>query len=273
MPFKNFLRLPSRKSRPQRQANQQAQTPATATPSIAPPKPRMEARSAGGLFRLPIPPQSTPLQRRNSTPGRAQGAPSQPRPQLQRRNSTPGMLLKKDPLPNVSDLNIGAGNNPMASKICRDTTNIDMSPPPSPKLQSPKEKGALPKVNYRAGDAMNLPFGSKKFDRIHAINPFGFNPVNQSVAGAVNDVGAIFVSGTRNNKFATNEKPRKNKEPKPMVDPASVGLQFVKEKLSEGKPILSTRHQFGKQTKSDGTHLNTDNSFTKVYRKRQPFDK
>lgn len=80
-----------------------------------------------------------------------------------------------------STLNLGAGDNPMPH-----ATNVDLNPGHPDVMQA---------------DAQNLPFDDGTFSTVHAVNPYGFNPVNAETARVMERGGTLIVSAARANKF------------------------------------------------------------------------
>ncbi|MEU5986250.1 ricin-type beta-trefoil lectin domain protein, partial [Streptomyces sp. NPDC047434] len=78
-------------------------------------------------------------------------------------------------------LNLGAGDNPMPG-----ADNVDLNP-------------GHPDV--RQADASNLPFDDGTFSTVHAVNPFGFNPVSSETARVMQRGGILIVSAAKANKF------------------------------------------------------------------------
>ena len=101
-------------------------------------------------------------------------------------------------------------------------------------------------------DANSLPFKSEVFDEAHAINPYGFSPVNPETARVLKPGGILKVTGTPKNPFSAPLSPSRAK---------AVGFGMV-----ETGPMQATHH-FGVQRTTSGGVLNTSASATTVYRK------
>jgi SAM-dependent methyltransferase len=67
-----------------------------------------------------------------------------------------------------------------------DATNVDLNPGHPDVMQA---------------DAQNLPFDDGTFSTVHAVNPYGFNPVNAETARVMERGGTLIVSAARANKF------------------------------------------------------------------------
>jgi RHS repeat-associated protein len=129
-------------------------------------------------------------------------------------------------------LNLGSGANPMKGAV-----NVDI------------KSGAGVDVSANANA---LPFASEAFTEVHAINPYGFNPVSRETARVMCPGGTLSVSGTARNTFA---------QPVSAEAASAVGLELVE------TTTLSPAHQFGVQRTSSGAQLSTGSSSTTVYRK------
>lgn len=101
-------------------------------------------------------------------------------------------------------------------------------------------------------DAKLLPFPARQFTEVHAINPYGFQPVSAATARVMQPGGLLRVTGTPTNPFA---------KPLTQVQARALGFELV-----ETTPIQRV-HQFGIQRFSDGRPLSTTNSTTTVYRR------
>ncbi len=101
-------------------------------------------------------------------------------------------------------------------------------------------------------DADALPFISEIFDEAHAINPYGFNPVNPETARVLKPDGSLKVTGTAKNPFSAP------------LSPSQAGEAGFK--LTE-TGAMQRVHQFGVQRTTSGGVLNTSASGTTVYRK------
>ncbi|TXS21079.1 hypothetical protein EAO71_31890 [Streptomyces sp. ms191] len=55
--------------------------------------------------------------------------------------------------------------------------------------------------DVRQADASNLPFDDGTFSTVHAVNPFGFNPVSSETARVMQRGGILIVSAAKANKF------------------------------------------------------------------------
>ncbi len=101
-------------------------------------------------------------------------------------------------------------------------------------------------------DANNLPFKSEVFGEAHAINPYGFNPVNPETARVLKPDGILKVTGTAKNPFSA-----------PLSPSQAIAAGF---EIAEAGPMQDT-HRFGVQRTTSGGVLNTSASATTVYRK------
>ena len=129
-------------------------------------------------------------------------------------------------------LNLGSGTNPMAGAI-----NVDIR--------------AVAGVDVVAS-ASNLPFRPGVFTEVHAINPFGFNPVSAETARVMAPGALLRVTGTPRNGFA---------QPVSATQAREAGFDVV------GSGPMSSMHQFGVQSATTGGTLNTVNSTTTTYRR------
>ncbi|MBK8259650.1 MAG: RHS domain-containing protein [Polyangiaceae bacterium] len=146
----------------------------------------------------------------------------------------------RDPLgltgetPNV--LNIGAGPNPMPG-----ATNIDINPG---------------HASVQKMDANAMTFPSNHFDKVHAINPYGYNPVSDEVARVMKPGGELVISvNTEKNPFTPGKKKA----------PISSDLELV-----SGPSPLADEHKFAKMKRADGGDVNEDAVKTFVFRKKKP---
>ena len=128
-------------------------------------------------------------------------------------------------------LNLGAGSNPM-----RGAVNVDLKAGPG----------------VAAADASALPFDTGTFAEVHAVNPFGFNPVSAETARVMQPGGLLRVSGTARNPFAQPVSPAVAR---------AAGFEIV-----ETTPLQDI-HNFGVQRTSSGAQLKTSTSTTTVYRR------
>ncbi|MGG8497006.1 class I SAM-dependent methyltransferase [Tenacibaculum sp. TC6] len=144
-------------------------------------------------------------------------------------------------------LNLGAGQNPMLNP---GTINLEYS-----EEDASEGKKKNPLAEYIVADATNLPFRSGVFDLIHAINPYGFNPVNPEVSRVMTPSGGLRVTGNSKNKYAKNSGSAQ-------VSPSSVGLH------EHGISDMVTEHQFGTQSHTGGgSQLDISSSKTRSYSK------
>ena len=118
-------------------------------------------------------------------------------------------------------------------------------------------KGAV-NVDLKAGpgvtaaDASALPFKAGSFSEVHAVNPYGFNPVSAETARVLQPGGLLRVSGTAGNRFA-----------KPLSSEAASAAGF---ELVETTPLQDV-HKFGTQSTTTGKPLKTSTSTTTVYKR------
>jgi RHS repeat-associated protein len=133
-------------------------------------------------------------------------------------------------------LNIGAGPNPMPG-----ATNIDLNP-------------GHPSVQKMDANAMTFP--SNHFDQVHAINPYGFNPVSDEVARVMKPGAELTISvNAEKNPFTPGKKKA----------PVSSDLEQV-----SGPSPLTDEHKFAKMKRADGGDVNEDAVKTFVFRKKKP---
>lgn len=143
-------------------------------------------------------------------------------------------------------LNLGAGKNLMGG---RGGFSINLD------LEEPERKEMPSRSDFVLADATHLPFRKGIFDEVHAINPYGFNPINSSVSSVMTDSASLKVSGDmKRNKYARNSGCDK-------VDPSTVGLELV----SSGG--LDREHDIGPMRASDGRLLRIDDHGSKTYAK------
>ncbi|MBX2797494.1 MAG: HINT domain-containing protein [Myxococcales bacterium] len=128
-------------------------------------------------------------------------------------------------------LNVGSGDNAMPGAI-----NMDVRPGPGVDV---------------VGDVNAMPFGNQTFSEVHAVNPFGFNPVSAETARVLEPGGTLKVTGTARNRFAqaTDEAA------------AAAGLRKV------GSGPMDPDHAFGVQKTTSGGVLRTGSSTTTTYMK------
>lgn len=106
-------------------------------------------------------------------------------------------------------------------------------------------------------DATNMEgIPDASFDTVHAINPYGFNPVNPETARVMAPGGILKVScNTKANKF-TRISPEAAKE---------AGFEYL------GEGPLDEEHRFGELKRTDGTSIaNDDKIKTRTYRRLGP---
>lgn len=128
-------------------------------------------------------------------------------------------------------LNMGAGQNPMPGAV-----NMDRTPGPGVDV---------------VGDANHLPFRNGAFNEVHAVNPYGYNPVNPETARVLEPGGTLSVTGSPKNKFI-----------KPPADLEGMGFR-----LEHEGPMIP-EHGFGTQRLTNGSPLSTtDNHITRRYRR------
>jgi hypothetical protein len=128
-------------------------------------------------------------------------------------------------------LNLGSGANRMP-----DAVNVDIV--------------AHPSVDVVA-DVRTLPFDDASFAEVHAVNPYGFQPVSAETARVLQSGGALVVTGTPRNPFVGVLD----------ADAAAAGFEFV------GEGPMTPAHDFGVQKTSAGQPLRTGQSRTWRYRK------
>ena len=155
------------------------------------------------------------------------------------------------PLPPRFGLNLGAGTNPMDRPGF--TINLDVD-------QSLNGRGDLRTAHsdyVLTGPNQPLPFRPGVFDDVHAVNPYGFNPVSAETTRVLAPGGQLMVSGNMtNNKFAKNSGAA-------AVAPESVGLT----PMARG-PGIPPEHAFGTQTLTNQRQaLQTDRHGWATYQK------
>ncbi len=128
-------------------------------------------------------------------------------------------------------LNVGSGQNPMP-----DAVNMDIAPGPGVDV---------------VGSADSMPFRDGSFREVHAINPYGYQPVSAETARVLEPGGLLYVTGSPKNKFAMRPPP----------DLTSIGFEHV------GTVPIIDQHKFGTQTRVDGTPISTANHRTHIYRR------
>lgn len=155
------------------------------------------------------------------------------------------------PLPPRFGLNLGAGTNPMERPGFTINLDVDQSLSGRGGLQTPHSDYVL------TGPNQPLPFRPGVFDDVHAVNPYGFNPVSAETTRVLAPGGQLMVSGNMvNNKFAKNTGTT-------AVTPASVGLA----PMAHGSGI-PPEHDFGMQTlTSQRQALQTDRHGWATYQK------
>ncbi len=142
-------------------------------------------------------------------------------------------------------LNLGAGSNPLTRENGFNI-NLDLAPP------SPAALGTGRHHDSVLADATRPPFRSGVFDEVHAVNPYGYNPLSSGVSRVMAPGGTLHVSGTKANKYAKNTGSAR-------VDPAAAGLQPA------GEGALIPEHQYGQQRTTDGGALDVQSSRTRTY--------
>ncbi|KHF44043.1 RHS repeat-associated core domain-containing protein [Saccharomonospora viridis] len=131
-------------------------------------------------------------------------------------------------------LNLGSGQNPMEGAV-------NLNPKPDVGVDV-------------VARAEQLPFRDGTFKEVHAINPYGYQPVSAETARVLEKGGMLYVTGSPKNKWI-----------KPPSDPESFGLVQLTPK--EGVPMIP-EHQFGTQRLTNGEPLRTtENHRTHIYRK------
>jgi hypothetical protein len=145
-------------------------------------------------------------------------------------------------------LNLGAGSNPMGGGGGF-AINVDM--------EAPALAGMPPMSDFVLADATNLPFREGVFDEVHAVNPYGYNPVNPSVASVMADDGSLAVTGGNKNKYAKNSGSAH-------AEPSDVGLEH----LSTGP--MRDEHAFGDMRATAGHALDPTKNSTRTYGKAGP---
>jgi RHS repeat-associated protein len=126
-------------------------------------------------------------------------------------------------------VNLGSGTNPLRGAI-----NVD--------------KAMLEGVNVVA-DAEVLPFASATVGEVHAINPYGFNPVSAETARIIQPGGLLYVTGTARNPFTNS-----------ITAEAANTAGF---RVLQTGPMQAI-HNFGIQKATSGGVLNTMTSTTTV---------
>ncbi|RKR87797.1 intein/RHS repeat-associated protein [Micromonospora pisi] len=135
---------------------------------------------------------------------------------------------------NCETLNLGSGENPMPGAV-----NVDIS-------------ATKPGVDV-AADAKALPFKDGAFSEVHAINPFGYNPVSAETARVMQPGALLKVTAAmKANKWGRASAERI----------AEAGFELV----SRGP--LDPAHAFGVMKRTDGSPINMDILETIVYRRR-----
>lgn len=128
-------------------------------------------------------------------------------------------------------LNLGSGQNPMP-----DAVNVDVTPNPGVDV---------------VADANQLPFRDGSFNEVHAVNPYGYQPVSPEVARVLEPGGTLTVSGSPVNRFMRRAPD----------NPEDFGLRL------EWEGPMIDQHRFGTQTRVDGSTFSTDNHITRIYRR------
>ncbi len=155
------------------------------------------------------------------------------------------------PLPPRMGLNLGAGTNPMERPGFTINLDVDQS------LRARTDLGTAHSDYVLTGPNQPLPFRPGVFDEVHAVNPYGFNPVSAETTRVLAPGGQLMVSGNMsNNKFAKNSGGA-------AVEPATVGLT----PMAHGVGI-PPEHGFGTQTlTSQRQALKTDRHGWATYQK------
>ncbi|MCB9796282.1 MAG: hypothetical protein H6741_26610, partial [Alphaproteobacteria bacterium] len=143
-----------------------------------------------------------------------------------------GKTAQKNP-EKFSRLNLGSGQNPMEGAI-----NVDLKPAQGVDLVSDANK-----IGLKPGTQVE----------VHAVNPYGFNPVSKETARVMKPGGLLYVTGTERNPFAKVVSQQEALE---------AGFEIV-----ETMSGIHPKHQFGAQALSNGNPLNTASSTTTIYRK------
>ncbi len=129
-------------------------------------------------------------------------------------------------------LNVGSGDNPMAGAV-----NADIK--------------ATPGVDVVA-DAGALPFRGGSFSTVHAINPYGFQPVSAETARVMEQGGTLMVTAAKSNKWGRASAETINE----------AGFEL----LSIGEMISA--HSFGVMRRRDGVEISAGATFiTRIYRR------
>ncbi|MDT8700928.1 hypothetical protein [Kluyvera ascorbata] len=157
-----------------------------------------------------------------------------------------GEIVEYDEPAPLLSLNLGAGQNPM---VKFGSINLEYS-----KDDAEKGKANYSDAEYILADATKpLPFRTGVFDEIHAINPYGFNPVSTETSRVMASTGILHVTGNNANKYAKNSGAAHEK-------PEKAGL------YQSGISEISAAHKFGKQSHSGGgTELDISSSQTRSY--------
>ena len=145
----------------------------------------------------------------------------------------------RDPLgltdgPNI--LNIGAGTNPMPG-----ATNIDINPGHS---------------DVQPMNANKMTFPDSHFDEVHAINPYGYNPVSDEVARVMKPGATLTITVNAEKNGYT---PGKTKAP------ISSDLELV-----EGPSPMTDKHKFAVGKRIDGKEVIEKGLKTFVFKKKKP---
>lgn len=150
-----------------------------------------------------------------------------------------------EPKPLLS-LNLGAGRNPMVN---HGFINLEYS-----KDDAKKGREENNNAEYILADATKpLPFRSGVFDEVHAVNPFGFNPISKETSRVMTSTGVLSVTGNGANKYAKNTGDAHQ-------DPERVGL------YQNGISGMIAAHNFGIQSRTGGkSALDTSSSLTRSY--------
>lgn len=155
------------------------------------------------------------------------------------------------PLPPRMGLNLGAGTNPMDRPGFTINLDVDRALEGRGDLRTAHSDYVL------MTPGAPLPFRPGVFDEVHAVNPYGFNPVSAETTRVLAPGGQLVVSGNmQNNKYAKNTGAT-------AVAPASVGLT----PMAHGTGI-PPEHAFGTQTlTSQRQALRTDRHGWATYQK------
>ncbi|MFE5586904.1 polymorphic toxin-type HINT domain-containing protein [Kitasatospora sp. NPDC056531] len=129
-------------------------------------------------------------------------------------------------------LNLGSGDNPMPNAV-----NLDIKPNPGVDI---------------VADAESLPFRDGEFATVHAINPFGYQPVSPETARVLKSGGRLVVTAAKSNKW--------RKASQQAIEDSG----FVLESVGEMTP----EHDFGIMRRADGGIIPDGANFeTRIYRK------